>query len=90
MAHRVTDAGATAGIRWPQPDIVVEILRRQADGEPALAWEERGTMIAPAAGDIVEVPKVSVGWLLARGLIEEVGAPAPAPAVLPIIGNEGE
>jgi hypothetical protein len=88
MAHRVTDAGAKAEIRWPQPAIVEEILRRQAAGEPAIAWEDRGEMIAPAAGDVVDVPKVSVELLLAEGFIEEVGAPAPAP--VPPWEGEGE
>ena len=72
MRYRVTEKGAADAIAWPAPAIVEEIYRRQDAGLPRIPFEDRGPMIRPMAGDVVDVPSRSVEPLLARGRIERV------------------
>jgi len=48
-----------------------EIVKRILAGE-RIPFEERGLWEAPAGAVVDDVPAVSVPWLLAQGLIEEV------------------
>jgi len=59
---------ALVGLTYPTD---AEIIRRIQGGE-SIPYEERGVKEVPAGAVVDDVPAVSVPWLLAQGLIEEV------------------